>query len=119
MGVSTTSVGLIHLSACCLEGCPGGQWGCSGAIKLDDLDASNEMRLEIRGNRLVITSGRGRKFNLCDNQSSFGSAAPGWLSPPEDIFDRNEAWYLVVIQSNSRHEEDNDVLQAFKRNPPM
>lgn len=83
-------MGVIHLTACCLEGCPAGQWGCSGAIDLDVLDASNEMRLEIRGNRLVIMSGRGRKFDLCDNQSSFGSAAPGWLNPPEDIVQRTE-----------------------------
>ena len=73
-----------------MEGCAGGQWTCSAAIELAVPDASNEMRLEIRGNRLVITSGSGRKFSLCDNQSSFGAAAPRWLSPPEDIVQRNE-----------------------------
>ena len=71
-----------------MEGCARGQWTCSAAIKLDVPDASNEMRLEIRGNRLA--SGSGRKFSLCDNQSSFGAAAPSWLSPPEDIVRRNE-----------------------------
>ena len=70
--------------------CAGGQWTCSGAVKLVVLDASNEMRLEIRGNRLVTACGRGRKFNLCDNQSSLGAEAPSCLSPPEDIVQRNE-----------------------------
>ena len=101
MGVSTIFVGVIHLSACCVEGCADGQRSCSGAIKLDVLEVSNEMRLEIRGNRLVITSGIGRKFNLCDNQSSFESAAPGWLSPPEDIVQRTEGGAQVVSWSNS------------------
>lgn len=108
----------MRLSACRLGGCAGGQWNCSGATKLDVIGVSNEMCLEIRGNRLVTMSGRGRKFNLCDNQFSFGGAASCWLGPPEDIFDRNEGWYLVVIRSNSRHEEDNDVHQAFRPNSP-
>ena len=77
MLVSITSAGVLRLSACCLEGCACGQWHCSAATKLDAVGVSYEMRLEIRGNRLVMVSGRGRKFNLCGNQSSFGGAAPG------------------------------------------
>ena len=96
MVVSTISVGAIRLSVCCLEGCAGGQWDCSGALKLDVVGVPDEMRLEVRGNRLVIMSGRGRKFNSCDNQSSFGGAAPGWLNRPGDIVEHNEGGYLVV-----------------------
>lgn len=96
MVVSTISAGAIRLSVCCLEGCAGGPWDCSGALKLDVVGEPDEMRLEVRGNRSVIKSGTGRKSNLCDNQSSFGGAAPGWLNRPEDIVEHNKGLYLVV-----------------------
>ncbi len=117
MVVSIISVGAIRLSACCFEGCAGGQWHCSGAIKLDAVGVSYELRLEIRGNGLVMMNGRGRKFNLCDNQSSFGGAAPGWLNRPENIVEHNEGWYLVVSRSNSKHGESEDIHPAFKPDP--
>ena len=90
MVVSTISPGATRLSTGCVEGCAGGQWHCSGAIKLHVAGVSFDIGVEVRGNRLVIMSGRGRKFNLCDNQSSFGGAAPGWLNCPEDIVECNE-----------------------------
>ena len=90
----TMSPGATRLSNGCVEGCACGQWHCSGAIKLHVAGVAFDIRVEVRGNRLVIMSGRGRKFNLCDNQSSSGGAAPGWLNPPENIVEHNEggAW---------------------------
>ena len=90
MVVSTISAGVTCLSVCCLEVCAGGQWHCSGAIRPDFVSVSYDMRLEIRGNKLVIMSGRGRKLNLRDNQSSSEGAFPGGFNRPEDIVEDNE-----------------------------